>query len=79
MKELAQLTNLRWLDLGDTRVTDAGVKELSKLRNLQFLNLPHNADVTDAGLMAIRELVNLERLSLSRTRITDKGLKELRT
>jgi hypothetical protein len=47
------------LDLSDTRVTDAGLKELAGLRSLQLLNL-HNTQVTDAGL---KELIRLPKLA----------------
>ncbi len=39
MNELKGLTNLQLLDLGDSKVTDAGLKDLQELKNLHMLDL----------------------------------------
>ena len=66
------------VSLSFTRVTDAGLKELSVLKNLTRLDLDETG-VTDAGL---RELVihkNLTLLDLRQNRtVTDAGVAELR-
>ena len=66
------------LDLCQIDVTDAGLKELARLKNLQTLIL-HS--VTDVGLKHLTELKNLQRLELwsDVTNLTDAGLKEMRT
>jgi internalin A len=64
------------LDLGFTPVTDAGLKELAGLKNLQTLDLFRTA-VTDAGLKELAVLKDLQTLELSGTDVTDLGLKEL--
>ena len=64
------------LFLGMTQVTDAGLKELAGLKNLQFLGLD-NTKVTDAGLKELAGFQNLEWLDLRATQVTDAGLKEL--
>ena len=64
------------LDLVNTQVTDAGLKELAGLKSLQMLDLRHT-QITDAGLKELAGLKNLQVLSLSNTKVTDAGLKEL--
>jgi Leucine-rich repeat (LRR) protein len=64
------------LALGNTRITDAGLKELAGLKNLRWLVL-RDTQITDAGLKELAGLQNLQRLDLGFTRITDAGLKEL--
>ena len=68
--------NTEDLDLSQTKVTDAGLKELGKLKRLTALHL-NNTKVTDAGLKELKELKQLEFLNLSNTQVTDAGLKEL--
>src|SRR5438132_7315058 len=64
------------LDLRETPTTDAELKELAGLENLQTLSLSEN-QVTDAGLKGLAGLKNLQTLSLYGTKVTDVGLKEL--
>jgi internalin A len=59
-------------------LTNAGLMELSRLNNLQFLSL-ESTPVTDAGLMYLSGLNNLFRLDLSGTQVTDEGISYLRT
>ncbi len=65
------------LSLGNTKVTDAGLKELKGLKNLTTLELMWTP-VTDVGLKELKDLKNLESLSLSITQVTDAGMKELK-
>ena len=65
------------LDLGHTRVMDAGLKELSGLKSLQALNL-YRTLITDAGLKELAELKSLHYLALSGTKVTEAGVGELR-
>src|SRR5438093_1271331 len=51
-------------------VTDARLKELTGLKNLQTLNL-YGTLVTDAGLTELAGLKNLKTLSLGGTKVTD--------
>ncbi len=63
------------LELRDTKTTDAGLKELAFLKNLETLSLP--ATVTDTGLKELAKLENLTTLYLADSQVTDGGLKEL--
>jgi len=65
------------LDLHEAKVTDAGMKELKDLKNLQSLDLGAT-DVTDAGLKELKGLKDLRKLSLAHTPVTNAGLKELK-
>jgi hypothetical protein len=63
------------LDLGVTKVTDAGVAHLEGLKQLRHLDLA--CQITDAALKHLRPLSELQTLNLSDTRVTDAGLEHL--
>jgi len=68
--------NLRWLDLGGTAVTDAGLERIASMYNLTRLHLERTA-IDDSGLERLSGLANLEYLNLYGTAITDAGLQTL--
>jgi Leucine-rich repeat (LRR) protein len=63
-------------DVTQTRVTDAGLKELAALPNLTALDLSGCA-VAGPGLRDLARVPNLSALNLSRTPLTDATLKDL--
>jgi len=63
------------VDLRNTKVTDAGLKNLAPLTQLQTLDL-RETEVTDAGLTNLAPLTQLQTLYLN-TKVTDAGLKDL--
>jgi uncharacterized membrane protein len=65
-----------WLDLGGTRVSDAGLTHVASLTNLTRLHL-NRTQVGDAGLASLKTLAALEYLNLYGTRVTDEGLAHL--
>ena len=65
------------VDLGATDVTDAGLKNLNGLTNLQSLFLI-NTNITDAGLKHLKGLTSLQFLNLRTNDVTDAGLEHLR-
>ncbi len=71
-------TQLVWLKLGDTQITDGAMVSIAKLKNLQKLHLERTA-ITDAGLRQLANLPYLEYLNLYGTAITDGGLAALNT
>jgi hypothetical protein len=73
---LKRLPNLGWLQLGGTRIGDAGLAELRHVPRLQFLVL-NGTSVTDEGVRHIAACSNLERLMLADTAITDESVKQL--
>jgi uncharacterized membrane protein len=80
----AQLTQLAsvsdqvtWLNIAGTKVTDGGLAEVGKLKNLTSLHL-EKTGVTDAGLGQLKTLGNLEYLNLYGTQVSDAGLENLK-
>ena len=69
--------DVRYVDLSETQVTDAGLKHLRGLTQLQVLTLD-STQVTDAGLEHLRGLTQLRELQLANTQVTDAGLEHLR-
>lgn len=67
------------LNLAENRkVTDAGLQRIARLGWLQELNLS-SCDLTDRGLMWLKDLKNLRVLNLSYcNRLSEAGLKHLR-
>jgi Leucine-rich repeat (LRR) protein len=70
------LTNLRSLDLGDTRATDAGLTAVVGLPNLKHLVCGFSR-LTNAGTRTLGRLGQLEYLSLADAPVTDAGLDPL--
>jgi thiol-disulfide isomerase/thioredoxin/Leucine-rich repeat (LRR) protein len=70
-----------WVRFDPRRVTDAVIADLAtdlrKLNGLRRLDLC-GADISDAGLKALRELTTVTTLDISCTRVTDAGLAHLR-
>ena len=61
---------------GTKKVTDGGLKEVAKLKQLKGLYL-EGTEITDAGLKEVAKLKQLNFLALNLTQITDAGLKEV--
>lgn len=70
---LAHLTELEWLDLNGTAISNGGLASLCGLSGLRTLKLAATG-VTDAGLQVLHHLPHLELLNLAGTAITDAGL-----
>jgi Leucine-rich repeat (LRR) protein len=64
------------LNLREAEVSDAGLKEIAGLKQLQWLFLSYT-QVTDEGLKELTGLKNLQVLHLIDTNVTDEGLKNL--
>ena len=65
-------------NLTDTQITDAGRKEVAKLRKKLNELRWQATKITDAGLKNLVKLKRLESLWLSDTQITDAGVAELK-
>ena len=74
---IACLRHLRFLNLGNSPITDGGLKKLSGLTNLTQLRL-HGTRISDVGLSHLEGLTRLWELFLVDTRVTDAGLGHLR-
>ena len=66
----------QWLDLAATDLTDAGLKPLAELRQLETLIL-RDARFTDKGLAWLSGLPGLKRLDIIRTRISNEAAAHL--
>ena len=76
LSQLQSVTCLKWLELNDTQITDAGMQHLKGLKRLESVSLI-NTQVTDASLAHLNGLTNLKSLALRRTKVTDAGLEHL--
>jgi hypothetical protein len=75
MKDLASL-HVGNLGLDKTRITDVGLKEVGRFKDLNNLTLASTA-VTDAGLKELYQLPRLFMVDLTGTRVTRAGVAEL--
>ena len=71
---LADMANLRELDLNDSQITDAGLANIAKLTGLQTLRL-RGTQITDVGMHEhLSRLPNLQRLDLRQTAVTAEAI-----
>jgi Leucine-rich repeat (LRR) protein len=78
MPHIAHLTGLRSLSLGQTAVTDRGIRYIRNLKSLECLYLPPR--VTDRGMAYVAELTALKRLYIGYVvggQVTDAGVRHL--
>ncbi len=68
--------NIAQLNLAETGITDAGLKEVAGLVHLVRLDL-HQTAIGDKGLAHLQNLSNLRYLNLYDTQVTDAGLRQL--
>lgn len=81
MKEIGNLTELKWLCLVETQVTDAGIANLSKLGQLRELWLEGKLgrrEFSDACLSDLKSLPNLQGLTLYGSGFTDAAVRQLK-
>ncbi len=64
---------IAWLKLGKTKVTDKGIVDIVKLKNLNKLHLEYT-EVSDAGIAGLKDLPKLEYINAVGSKLTDKGL-----
>lgn len=65
------------LDMAQSRITDAEVPNLAKLKALRTLDLSQTA-VTDAAIDTLAKMTSLRKLVLSQTGISEAGMDRLR-
>lgn len=70
------LPQLEALNLSETKITDASVRHVAKLKYLRKLNLQGDK-ITDAGLNALKRSTKLKSLNLKETQITVRGKRDL--
>jgi Leucine-rich repeat (LRR) protein len=77
MPRLAQLRDLKRLDLSLTRISDRGLRALKPLPAIEDLNLYFAEQITDESTAIFKGWKHLKRLNLRGTRITDSTLEFL--
>jgi len=60
--------------VGRSRVTDADLRCLESLPDVEWINLARNPAITDQGLVHLRNLTKLRALSLDNSRAVPSGL-----
>lgn len=73
LKPLADLKNLKKLDLTGARITDGGLQILAAVENLEELQLG-GTSITDEGLKHLEDLQKLRILRLRGTQVSDSAL-----
>lgn len=76
MAGIVALQTVNEMEIVATKLTDAGLASIAKLRNLEVLHLEGTAMMTDEGLKALATLPKLRHLRLSGP-FTDRGVKDL--
>jgi hypothetical protein len=66
-------SQLVWLNVSHTRITDQQMAGIARLDNLRVLYL-NNTAITDSGLSQVTRLPELRMLSLVGTHITDQSI-----
>lgn len=69
-------TQITWLDLKRTAITDKQLAKLNTFKNLTELRLEMTT-ISDEGLKNLESLTNLQYLNLYGTKVSDAGLKSL--
>lgn len=64
VKTLEKVTGLRVLKLGGTKVTDQGIRDLSKFKALEEIELDGSESITDDALVALGQMSKLTAVSL---------------
>jgi internalin A len=77
LRELQDFGNLRELNLFDLSVTDDGVKELARFKELTMVNLSCTG-LSDAGLEVLKNLTRLKKIIVTDTKVTQAGVRELK-
>lgn len=78
MPYIARMTGLRSLNIGQTDVTDKGLRYIKNLKSLEYLDTPPR--MTDRGMAYITELTSLRGLYLGGvgiSQVTDVGMRHI--
>lgn len=72
-----KLSRLEFLNVTQTQITDAGMREIAEIKTLKKLHIKRCKRITDLGVAAICKLDGLEEFHASDTLITDNSLVHL--
>jgi hypothetical protein len=76
LSRVAKVTHVLSLRMRGIMATDDDVSALAGMKNLEYLDLSDNPNVTDAGIAALAGLENLRYLNLTNTSVTGTGFKD---
>jgi hypothetical protein len=76
LRQLGQISSLRYLALSGTSLTDAGVKHLRQSSKLTSLGLSRTR-ISDVALESLSSQTDLRELNLNDTAVSDIGLESL--
>ena len=76
LSRVARLDHVVALKMRRIDADDNDVSALAGMKNLQFLDLSRNPNVTDAGVATLAGLESLRHLDLTSTNVTGTGLKD---
>ena len=76
LAKISAYSNIQYLELDHTAITDYGLKFISSLTQLKTLSL-RGTKVTDAGLVKLHALRKLQKLNVEDTDITGVGFGQL--
>lgn len=76
LSAIAQSTELRWLYLGNSRISGRGLEKLAPLQELQHLSL-RNQPINDNLLQRLPALPQLQALGLDGTQVSNASLNHL--
>jgi hypothetical protein len=78
MSVVGALPNLRFFDSQQSRISDAGVKNLAKCKSLESVTLRFSElQISDEGIASLSGLGRLSELELSGTKMTDASMETL--
>jgi Leucine-rich repeat (LRR) protein len=77
LKHIGEMTNLEWLYLSGSGLTDDGLAHLKGLKKLKTLSLGVLPNIKGPGLEQLKDLPLLEGLRLAETGVTDDTLKHV--
>ena len=77
LAEIDRLTELEFLDLAFTTVTDDGLAQLKDLQKLRSLSLA-GAPVTDQGLVYLEKMPSLQHVWVAKNAVTEAAVERLR-
>jgi hypothetical protein len=73
IKIVADLKNIKKLNVENTLITDDGMRYVKQLSQLEQLNL-YGTNISDEGIIQLADLKNLSVLYLWKTKVTLKGI-----
>ena len=78
LKYVCECTSIENLNLQDTKISNQGIELLANLKDLKYLRLKENDQLTNICIMFFNQLTSLIDLQIHETSINQKGLQYLK-